>query len=485
MNVETIVLLGGCFPGDIRVTIRRFACARHERAVVNTEVTCTVVGPPRTTVVCVELPCARQIEETADSLVITDLSDRAANLEIRNNATDGLPEFLGRNNPTERSRREETETLALGKVLRSIVTHVEVNHILGLVVVGDASHHAHITTGDGIIHAARIVVLGFVIQNESADIMVAKLAGVVQTCFSIPVSAAPFCLVVTQRPRVALTDIDNLRRTVVIEFPFGDSSLVTDTAACGACLLLCIVRVIGSLDTEIESFGNKVEFKFVLKVEVHDTLTLGGITMFVDQAETIGTYRTHQVGIGDDATSLVVETVARHGRTIVEKSLDTKDTRLTVVLTIANGVATANASADTDGKRAQARQINIQIGTEVITAVFEVGVFALVEGLEQSVLIEHTDRDEIAGTFCTTRHIDVILFLPGMVVHQICKPVGVWIDGWHIHILPVLDGFLREFPSVFGHSFHFLGMVVGRSVFIGAGRFEESGNLLQTSRSRQ
>jgi len=115
--IGTIVLLGGCFPSNIGVTVAGFACARHERTVVGTEVTCTVVGPPCTTVVGVELPCARQIEKAANTLVITYLTDRTAKFEIGNNATDRFPEFFRRDYPAERSRRKKAKALTFGEIL--------------------------------------------------------------------------------------------------------------------------------------------------------------------------------------------------------------------------------------------------------------------------------------------------------------------------------------------------------------------------------
>ena len=115
--IGTIILLGGCFPSDIGVTVAGFACAGHEHTVVGTEVTCTVVGPPCTTVVGVELPCTGQIEEAADTLVITYLTDRTAKFEIGNNITDRLPEFFRRDYPAERSRREKAKALTFCEVL--------------------------------------------------------------------------------------------------------------------------------------------------------------------------------------------------------------------------------------------------------------------------------------------------------------------------------------------------------------------------------
>ena len=94
-------------------------------------------------------------------------------------------------------------------------------------------------------------------------------------------------------------------------------------------------------------------------------------------------------------------------------------------------------------------------------------------------------RGEIAGTLGSARHIHVVLLLPGMVVHQVGEPVRAGIDRGHIHVLPVLDGFRGELPTVRGDAFHLLGMVVGRGILIGAGRLEEARDLLETGRGRQ
>ena len=117
MYIGTIVLLGGCFPSNIGVTVAEFACTGHEHTVVGTEVTCTVVGPPCTTVVGVELPCTGQIEEAADTLVITYFTDRTAKFKIRNHLADRLPEFFRGDDPAERSRREKTKAFTFGEVL--------------------------------------------------------------------------------------------------------------------------------------------------------------------------------------------------------------------------------------------------------------------------------------------------------------------------------------------------------------------------------
>ena len=315
--------------------------------------------------------------------------------------------------------------------------------------------------------------------------MVSELPGVVQARLGIPVSAAPGGLAVAERPGVALPDVHDLRGTVRLEFALGDGGLIVDAAARGTGFLLGIVGVVGTLQPEIEAFREEVEFELVLQVEVDDILPLDGIAVLVDQAQGVVADRADQVGIGNDPASFFVQAVTGHRRTIVQKALQAEEAGLAVILAIADGVPSADTSADSDGKRAALGEVHIEIRAEVVPAVFEVRLVALVERLEKAVLVERTDRNEIPGTLRTTRDIDIILLLPGVVVHQVREPVGAGIDGGHIHVLPVLDGFLGELPAFRTDPFHFLGVIVSRGILVRAGRLEEPGDLLETGRGGQ
>ncbi len=137
-----------------------------------------------------------------------------------------------------------------------------------------------------------------------------ELAGIIETRLCIPVSTAPFFLFIAKRPCVTLTDINNLWRTVFRVFTLSDGGLVADTTVSSTFFLLCIVRVVGTLDTEIKTLGNKVELEFVLKVEVYNILTLNSITVLVDKTETIGANCANEIRVGNYTTSLTIKTVA-------------------------------------------------------------------------------------------------------------------------------------------------------------------------------
>ena len=71
---------------------------------------------------------------TAD-IVITHQTNARAQLQLTQHLTRRLHPVLLRHQPTYRSRREETETLPLGEVLRTVVAKVELEHIAAVVGV--------------------------------------------------------------------------------------------------------------------------------------------------------------------------------------------------------------------------------------------------------------------------------------------------------------------------------------------------------------
>jgi len=73
---------------------------------------------------------------------------------------------------------------------------------------------------------------------------------------------------------------------------------------------LCIVRVVGTLDTEIKTLDDNVELELVLKVEVYNTLTLNSITVLVDKTETIGANCANEIRVGNNTTSLTIKAIA-------------------------------------------------------------------------------------------------------------------------------------------------------------------------------
>ena len=91
--------------------------------------------------------------------------------------TDILHEFLLRDDPADRTCGEYAEAVSACEVLRTIVTEVELEEVLVLVVVGCTCRHAHVTernliVDDFVLH---------VVKQHGCYVMVAELAVVVQS----------------------------------------------------------------------------------------------------------------------------------------------------------------------------------------------------------------------------------------------------------------------------------------------------------------
>ena len=90
--------------------------------------------------------------------------------------------------PAHGHGREEAVALAGGEVLGTVVADVEVEQVLGGVVVGDTADQADVALRDGLVDAAvgipGIIGLALVVEDEGADVVVAETAGVVEpNCF--------------------------------------------------------------------------------------------------------------------------------------------------------------------------------------------------------------------------------------------------------------------------------------------------------------
>ena len=67
--------------------------------------------------------------------------------------------------------------------------------------------------------------------------------------------------------------------------------------------------------------------------------------------------------------------------------------------------------------------IDIQVGTVVETLILIAIVIGAVKFLEDTILGEHTSRDEVLHCLVAARDIDIVLLLQCHVLHQVIRPL--------------------------------------------------------------
>ena len=182
VSVNTIVLLGSRFPRHIWITFLCLVGTRSDRASATEEET-TVSS----------IIYIRQIEETRiiAHTVVTYDTVRDTHLQVVHKVLYRLHELLFGHNPTYRKCRKQTETLAGSKVLRTVVAHVYIKQVAGVIVIGSASHQTDITSRNRqeCRRTAGIVGNGLIIHHKSRNVVLAEVALIVQSSFHIPVFA--------------------------------------------------------------------------------------------------------------------------------------------------------------------------------------------------------------------------------------------------------------------------------------------------------
>ena len=155
IQVETIVLLECLLPTEIRIVLDRLVSSSYRRGSLYS----TRLGITEEITVCIS-PVAHIIDQTIRtgdiwvskihesdffrSLIITYETPRGTEFEERSNLGNWLPELLLTDNPTDRTSREGTETATWRKVLRTIITYVELCHVSVGIVVSYTTHKTYV-----------------------------------------------------------------------------------------------------------------------------------------------------------------------------------------------------------------------------------------------------------------------------------------------------------------------------------------------------
>ena len=150
-----------------------------------------------------------------------------------------------------------------------------------LIVVSGTCNQTYITVGDRSIRTG-VVGLRLVVQQQSAYVMVAKRAVVVEACLSIPVTVRPCRLTITRIPVVTGTLINDF--AILCEIRTERSRLTTCTVLC-----LPIRRVVRSLYTEIQSLGQEIHVQFVDDIGIQHVSRGKSITLTIERVQTVNT----------------------------------------------------------------------------------------------------------------------------------------------------------------------------------------------------
>ena len=196
VDIETIVLLIGVFPGDVGIVARHLVGSLPYGGVVDTEDVSVSIAGRNSTIVDskriggVHKAVAVQIGITYQTVAGTELQE-AYYLGKR------LEKWFIAHYPTHRHSRESTITLAWCKVLGAIVTHIELCHIAIVPVVGNTTHQTYLAVRHiGI--GARIIAAVLIVEQDGTYIVQSERTVVVKTCLKIPVTAATGLLFILQ-----------------------------------------------------------------------------------------------------------------------------------------------------------------------------------------------------------------------------------------------------------------------------------------------
>ena len=264
-GIQTNVYLRGRFPCNVRVTCGELFHGLQP-ATTGTEVGTSLLRVNRRGA-CIELPGTGQIEEAGTiGVVVTYLTPRSAQFQVADIFLNRFPKLLARRNPTHRERGECTVALAFGKVLRTVITDIEVYQVAGIIVIGHTSHESYVALRNRLIQAAVgipwVIGLALVVEKQRAHIVLTELAGVVEACLSIPVTAAPLALAVRNRPG------DVLLAEHLLAVDDGGNVCHARTKSVLAVLLCCIFGIVRALYLEVKTRSQETHVELVLKVKV-------------------------------------------------------------------------------------------------------------------------------------------------------------------------------------------------------------------------
>ena len=484
-GIDTDVDLAGRFPGDVRVAGGQFLDGLQPGA-AGTEVR-TAVLRVHGRGARIELPGAGQIQEAgAVGVVVTDQTPGAAEFQIAHEIPDGLPPGLAGRDPAQGDGREGAVAFAGSEVLGTVAADVEVQQVLGRIVVGDTADQADITSRNGLVDVAAVVTgivgLALVVEEQRADVVLAETAVVVEARFRIPVAAAPLGLAVGRRPGDVLLAED------LLAVDDGGDIGQTRTVTVLPVLAGGVLGVVGHLGLEIQTLGDETQVQFVLDVEVQHIRAFVLVTEVVVVRERVAVILADEVRVRNDVTAFLVDAAAGIGRRTLQVTEEEP-------FTAAHRVAVLHASAQGDGHLAEAGDVDVEVRAIVKTLIVKGLVLVVGERLEQGILVQETGGDEIAHPFGTAVHVHVGLFLPGGIVHDIVYPVHVRERAGHVAGAEMLHDFLAEPDAGVGirriiGDFHGTGPGVHRkrvgdggvvphlAVGIGIGEVDELGDRL-------
>ena len=243
--------------------------------------------------------------------------------------------------------------------------------------------------------------------------------------------------------------------------------------ACRTVFPVVIGRVVRTLQAQVKTFRYKAQVEFINQVGRQNISCLLLVALAVEGVQTVagahGVLRSDIQGVG--LNPLAVDDTRTRERLRVHqviKQIHFPATDATFVL---------NTSADVDRQLMPLAQVQVKVGAVVVALVREVRLRVLAQCLEQTVLVEHTQRHKVAGHLVAARNADVVLALQSHVFHHVVNPVNIGIDQWLVMILEMLQCLFRETRVVaVGHTC----TVESGGIGIRVGKLNELRHRLQT-----
>ena len=420
IHVDTIVLFQGCFPTHIGIVLGGFSCSQTDCTVFNTKAVSVSAVTVRQTAVIhfIRVGQVKETEVQVARLVVTYQTQTGTQFQECHPRLQRLEPFFLTHNPSHRTCREGTEATFRRKVLGTVVTDVELGHVTVFPVVGHTSYQTYIPTGNVTVlraTAAKVILLGLVVQQQGRHIMVAERTGIVQAGLHVPVTRLAGAVRITYIRILACLTVS--QTSVFLQHGSISGYGTTRTGLCHY-----ETTVVRTFQLDRKSLRNEIQFLVEHQVGrqfvIADPIKTGTI---VCHTITSGKRKSFVTVIGSCGNKLSVYNTRTGERSGIVHVLNhtgcsLAGMRLAVIIYI---------TCHVERQKCRLGDVNIKVRTIVETLVRITYIIRQIETVEQTVLRISSGRNEITHLVRTARHTHVMLALQRRAFHDVIGPTGI------------------------------------------------------------
>ena len=338
-------------------------------------------------------------------LVVTDLTIAGTNLQVVEPLLCRLHKLLVGESPTERESWEETKTLALTEVLRTIVTEVDLCQVAIIIAVGSTTYKTLVTTSQ----LSLIAVVVLVVEQHTCHIMLAKLASIVQLTLDVELVSGG--LVITSVNQLSIRVV-LIIRIYNIEVACATIQLV-GSKACSKLAIVISIVVEADHRTCRKTWSQPIHLVIGDEVGLIDGVG-GTIETCLSQTSHRVVLVLRRTCIEVAYSTIIISQPIRNWEQpswCMVQVVECLRVRAIESLIAVRTLALLETSTEVDRHGQVLGQEEVQVGTEtdtVVTLVRLVAILVLTEVLEQTLLVVVLSRYEVAHTLSTTLDIDVV-----------------------------------------------------------------------------